>query len=175
MSLVPPRRRVLLLWGFMGAGKSVVGRRLAERLAVEFVDLDDRIEALAGMSVSQLFASKGEAAFRGLERAEVLRVLDALGPRVVALGGGALVEPRLREVALERAFLVVLGATVDTLVQRTRGNGRPLLAQAPEVEIPRLLAQRARAYAEAHVTVRSDGRSVEDLAADLAHLWLGWT
>jgi len=175
MSPSPARRRVLLLWGFMGVGKSAVGRRLAERLAVEFVDLDDRVEARAGVSVAQLFASRGEAAFRALERAEVLLSLEAPAPVVVALGGGALLEPRLREAALERSFVVVLGATVDTLVQRTRGSARPLLAPTPEVAIPRLLAQRARAYADAHVTVRSDGRTVEDLASDLAHLWLGWT
>jgi shikimate kinase len=159
----------------MGVGKSTVGKRLAERLGVDFVDLDARVEASTGASVAELFASRGEASFRTLERAELLCTLDAREPRVVALGGGTLVEPRLRELALERAFVVALGATVETLVQRTRGSVRPLLEPAPEVAIPRLLAVRARAYADAHVTIRTDGRTVEDLARDLEHLWQGWS
>src|SRR3954471_2851015 len=98
-------RPTILLSGFMGAGKSTVGRRLAELAGVPFVDLDEAITARAGKSIAAIFAESGEAAFRALEAEELGRALEAQGPQVLALGGGALLDPVRRRAILERAFV----------------------------------------------------------------------
>ncbi|MEO5731872.1 MAG: shikimate kinase, partial [Byssovorax sp.] len=100
------RQHKLLVGGFMGVGKSTVGRRAAELAGVPFVDLDAAIEARAGKPVAAIFADQGEAAFRSLEAEELGRVLATEGRAIIALGGGALVETRRRRAALEQAFVV---------------------------------------------------------------------
>ncbi|WP_437933449.1 3-dehydroquinate synthase [Sorangium sp. So ce341] len=157
----------LLLTGFMGTGKSTVGRIAAARAGLPFIDLDDAIAAEAGESVPSLFAARGEAGFRALEAAALRRLLATRGPRVIALGGGALVDPALRVEALERGCVVALGATPRTIAARTPSGGRPLLDGAPdrEARIRELLAARASVYAEAHARVVTDGVSPEDVAA----------
>ncbi|MBM4356471.1 MAG: shikimate kinase [Deltaproteobacteria bacterium] len=173
MTRTPHRRELLLLWGFMGAGKTSVGRALAEVAGVPFIDLDESIASELSMPVSRVLATHGEQAFRSIERAAVRQILTSRGPRVVALGGGSLLDPHLRAAAIDRAFVVVLLASVETLVARTRGTDRPLLRDAPEVEVPRLLGTRAAAYSEAHHTVRTDARTALQVAEDLARIWLG--
>lgn len=173
MTRAPHRRDLLMLWGFMGAGKTSVGRAVADRLDVPFVDLDQSISADVGMTIEAIFDARGEGGFRSLERTAIRRELAKPGPRVIALGGGSLLDARLREEALDRAFVVVLWVSVETAVRRTHGTHRPLLRAAPEVEIPKLLVSRAAAYSEAHHTLRTDGREVLDLAVDVANLWLG--
>lgn len=175
MSRAPTRRPLLFLWGFMGTGKTSVGEALAHRLGLPFVDVDRAVVRTTGLSIEEIFATRGEAAFRELEAAEVRRCLESRVPTVVALGGGSLLDRRLRELALDRAFVVALSATVATLMERTAGSSRPLLAARPEVAIPKLLSARVAAYSEAHVTIRTDGRSADVVARDLEHLWLGWT
>jgi shikimate kinase/3-dehydroquinate synthase len=159
-------KKHLLLNGCMGAGKTTVGRIVAGRAGVPFVDLDVAIAARAGRSVPTIFAEDGEAAFRALE-AEVLEgVLAAPDPQVVALGGGALVDGRRRRLAIERASVVTLAARPETLASRTRDPGRPLLDRSPDrVGVLRdVLAARADAYAEAHATVWTDDVSPEGVA-----------
>jgi shikimate kinase/3-dehydroquinate synthase len=156
-------QRTLLLSGFMGTGKSTVGRRVAARLGLSFVDLDEAIVARAGKSISAIFAAEGEPAFRRLERAELLRLTEAGAPGVVSLGGGALVDRDLRRRLLERARVVNLTATAETIAARTGGPGRPLLEAAPDRmdRIRQLLESRAEAYAEAHARIPTDGLSEE--------------
>ncbi|MEO7328056.1 MAG: shikimate kinase, partial [Minicystis sp.] len=166
-------RLPLLLQGFMGAGKSTTGRLVAARAGVPFVDLDAQIEARAGTSVAALFATQGEAAFRALEAEELQRLLDDRRPQVVALGGGALLDQARRRAALGRAFVLTLAASPATLVARTAGETRPLLA-GPEGRLTRieaLLAQRAEAYAEAHAHVTTDDRSPEAVAEAVLAAW----
>jgi len=167
-------RASLLLNGFMGAGKSTVGRLVAARVGVPFVDLDEAIEAAAGMTVAAIFAAEEEAGFRRRE-AEALATAISGPPKVVALGGGALLDRARRREALARAVVVTLGAKVETLTARTRGAGRPLLDTAPhasrDARVRELLEARGEAYAEAHARVETDGRSPEEVAEAVLAAW----
>jgi shikimate kinase len=162
--------RTLLLAGMMGTGKSTVGRLLAARLGRAFIDTDAQIEAQRGLSVAQIFAREGEAAFRAAERA-VLAALPERGA-VVALGGGALLAPEARALARARGLLVWLAAEPDTLLARIAADGsRPLLAGLGEparlARLRELCAARAPAYAEAELRIDTDGRSAEQVCAVL--------
>jgi shikimate kinase/3-dehydroquinate synthase len=160
-------RTTLLLNGFMGTGKSTVGKRVAARLGLPFVDLDEAIVARAGKPIPAIFANDGEPAFRRLEREELGRLVDAPAPHVIALGGGALLDRDLRRRLLAQVQVVTLGATPETLAARTAGAGRPLLDSAPDrlERIRQLLEARADAYAEAHARIETDGLS-EDAVAE---------
>ena len=176
--MTPPERRpLLLLSGFMGTGKSTVGRALAARTGAAFEDLDAAIEAEAGRTIPELFAERGEAAFRSLERTLLLDRLarTADTPRILALGGGTLVDPPSRRRALALAFVVTLVADVDTIVARCAGGTRPLLAGATPDEaaerVRALLQARADAYEAGHLHLATDDRSPEALAQTLARRW----
>jgi shikimate kinase len=149
--------RSIVLVGLMGAGKSTIGRRLAKRLALPFVDSDDEIERACGRSISDIFARHGEDSFRDGERRVIARLIDA-PPRVIATGGGAFVDPETRRLVLERCIAVWLDAEIRTLAERVgRRATRPLLrGREPEPVLRDLLARRRPAYAEAHIHVRSD-------------------
>ena len=151
--------RPLFLNGMMGAGKSALGRAVAERAGVPFVDLDVEIERRAGMSIRQIFEKHGEAAFRIMEREGVARELANLAPRVIAVGGGSLLTRGLRLQALERCVVITLAATPAELVRRVSGDGsRPMLGDRPtEARVVELLEARATAYAEAHAVLETTG------------------
>ena len=148
--------RPIVLVGLMGAGKSTVGRRLAKRLGLGFVDSDDAIEDAAGYPASEVFERFGEADFRDGERRLVARLIDG-DVRVIATGGGAYVDARTLKLLNERAITVWLDAPVEVLTARTgRRDTRPLL-RTPDRKgtLERLAEQRGPAYAEAHIRVRS--------------------
>jgi shikimate kinase / 3-dehydroquinate synthase len=168
----PQRRPILCLWGFMGTGKSTLGARVAAATGARLVDLDATIEAAAGTTIAALFASEGEAAFREREREAWLEALGGATPVVIALGGGALLDPRSRAEALAHAFVVVLEADVETIARRTAASERPLLA-GDEAAIPRLLAARAVAYADAHLHLDTRDASVDALSEALVRAWNG--
>jgi shikimate kinase/3-dehydroquinate synthase len=167
------RQQKLLLGGFMGVGKSTVGRRAAELAGVAFVDLDAAIEARAGASVAAIFVEQGEAAFRALEAEALAEALATEGAAIIALGGGALLDMGRRRAALEQAFVVTLTARHGTLALRTDGTPRPLLAGAGgrAARIHALLAARAAAYAEAHAQIATDERAVDAVAAAVLDAW----
>lgn len=148
--------RPVVLVGLMGAGKSTVGRRLAKRLALPFVDSDDAIEDAAGYSAAEIYERYGEADFRDGERRLVTRLIDG-EVRVIATGGGAFVDPRTRKLLNERAITVWLDAPLDILTERTgRRDTRPLLRNPDRAgTLERLAEQRGPAYAEAHIRIRS--------------------
>lgn len=149
--------RTVALVGMMGAGKSSVGRRLANRLGVIFKDADGEIEMAAGCSVSEIFERYGEPAFRDGERKVIARLLDE-PPLVLATGGGAFIDSQTRARLKERAMTVWIKAPIEVLMNRVsrRGN-RPLLRTAdPRGTLERLLLERAPVYAEADITVESD-------------------
>ena len=148
--------RPIVLVGLMGAGKSTVGRRLAKRLGLPFVDSDDAIEDAAGFSAAEVFERYGEADFRDGERRLVARLMDG-DVRVIATGGGAYVDPRTRQLLNERSITIWLDAPVDILADRTgRRDTRPLLRNGDRKgTLERLAEQRGPAYAEAHIRVLS--------------------
>ena len=150
-------KRPIVLVGLMGAGKSTVGRRLAMRLHLPFVDADREIEAAAGLTIAEIFARFGEANFRDGERRVIARLIDGQ-PKVVATGGGAFMNDETRALILERTTAVWLDADIDVLVERvSRREGRPLLsgrdARATLVE---LAATRNPVYALAPIHIRSE-------------------
>ncbi len=169
-SLRPPARAVILA-GFMGTGKSTVGRRLAQLLGLTHLETDDLIEAATGREIPDIFAREGETAFRDYESAAVR---EAAGHRgvVISTGGGALGRTENLETLRAAGPIFCLTASPETIYARTRRSGyRPLLSGPdPRGEIERLLAARAQVYAEADYTVPTDGGSVEDTVESLVAL-----
>jgi shikimate kinase len=150
-----PQRSIVLV-GLMGAGKSTVGRRLAARLGMEFVDADEEIERAAGMSIAEIFEKFGEAAFRDGERRVIARIIHG-PPCVLATGGGAFVNDETRALILAEALAIWLDADVDTLAARVaRRSTRPLLiGKDPRAVLTELAAARNPLYAEAQLRVPS--------------------
>ena len=148
--------RTIVLVGLMGVGKSTVGRRLASRLNLPFVDADEEIERAAGLTISEIFSRYGEAHFRDGERRVIARLIDGV-PKVVATGGGAFVQAETRALILERATAIWLDADISTLVDRVRRrSNRPLLKGKDAAIVLRdLAAVRNPLYAAAHHRVIS--------------------
>ena len=154
----------IALTGFMAAGKTVVGRRLARSLGWSFVDLDAVIEDGEGAAVREIFASRGERYFRECEKAALGQVLDG-SEQVIALGGGAVVDPDNLRLLKERSLLIWLKVSPQTVLSRTgETDDRPLL-QGPDrlKRIEELSAQRESIYAEADFTLDTDELTVDQV------------
>ena len=149
-------RRSVVLVGMMGAGKSSVGRRVALRLGIPFVDADTEIEKAAGMAITDIFAIRGEAEFRAGEARVILRLLEG-GPQVLATGGGAFINPDTRAAIAAKGISIWLKAEPDVLMKRIkRRQDRPLLHTAdPAATLRKLLEEREPVYALADLTVQS--------------------
>jgi shikimate kinase len=149
--------RAIVLVGMMGSGKSSVGRRLAGRLGLPFVDADTEIETAAHMSIPEIFAQRGEAEFREGERRVISRVLTTRAPLVLATGGGAFMNAETRQRVKELGISIWLKAEPDVLMRRVRKrSNRPLLQTAdPEATLRRMLAEREPVYALADITILS--------------------
>jgi len=159
----------IILIGLMGAGKSAVGRSLAERLGRPFVDTDKLIEEQAGRSIPAIFADEGEEGFRRREAA-VIASLKARDGLVVATGGGAVLRPENRAALRASGVVIWLEAAPEVLLERTEAQGvatRPLLTGGDPLErLRRLAAERAGAYREAaHLRVRTDDATVDEVVA----------
>jgi shikimate kinase len=164
--------RSIVLVGMMGVGKSSVGRRLAARLAVPFVDADAEIEAAAGMSIADIFARHGEDYFRRGEARVIARLLDG-GPQILATGGGAFMNPATRSVIQAKGISIWLSADVELLMRRIskRKHERPLLQTADPVEtLRRLLAEREPIYAQADLTIQSRDVPHDAIVADIMNV-----
>lgn len=161
-------RRSIVLVGMMGAGKSSVGRRLAQALELPFVDADTEIEAAAGMTIPEIFAAHGEPYFRAGEARVVARLLEE-GPKVIATGGGAWLNPETRARIGEAGVSIWLKAEVDVLMKRVRKrSNRPLLASAdPEGTLRALVEARYPVYASADLTVMSRDAPHEHVIAEV--------
>jgi shikimate kinase len=168
----PTPPRTLVLVGLMGAGKTNIGRRLASRLRLDFVDADAEIEAAAGESIEEIFRRHGEPSFRDGERRVIARLLD--GPvHVLATGGGAFMDARTRARIRERGISIWLRAELDLLLTRVaRRDNRPLLkAGDPRAVLAALMEKRHPIYAEADIVVDSvDGPPEFTLTRVLAEL-----
>ena len=162
----------LVLTGFMATGKSTVGRRLAKRLGLRFIDLDTRIEARAGKPVARIFAEDGEPAFRRLERQAVIELSVPAG-LALATGGGIVLDPEnLRD--LSRGGLVVcLSATLDTILRRTAGDTTRPLLQHPDrrARVQDLLQQRAALYASIPHQIATDDLAPEAVVERIVSLY----
>jgi shikimate kinase len=152
----PKSDKIIVLVGLMGAGKTCIGKRLAQDLGLPFVDADHEIEEAAGCTIPEIFAKHGEAAFRDGERRVIARLLDN-PPHVLATGGGAFIDPTTRAKIAEKGVSIWLRASIDILMRRTaRRNNRPLLKKGSRREtLERLIEERYPVYAEADITVDS--------------------
>ncbi len=159
---IQPPARPLVLVGLMGVGKSTVGRRLAKRLSLPFVDADSEIERAAGCSISDIFEFHGEAAFREGERRVLRRLLEEK-PAVIATGGGAFIDDETRKQVRERATSIWLRADLETVVKRVRrNNNRPLLKNGdPRETLSKLMEARDPIYAQADIVVDSSDAAVD--------------
>ena len=151
-------RRSIVLVGMMGAGKSSIGRRLAQRLEIPFVEADQKIEeAHAGVTIPEIFATYGEPYFRSGEARVIARLLDS-GPQVLATGGGAYMNADTRASIRQKGVSVWLKADFEVLMRRVKRRStadRPMLQGDPAQRIAHLMAERYPVYAEADVTVMS--------------------
>lgn len=153
----------IVLVGLMGAGKTTVGRLLAEKLGWPFYDSDDEIVRSAGKSISKIFEEEGEPAFRDLERMTIQGLLRH-GVCVIASGGGSISIPETAKSILENSLCLWIDAPVDLLVERTRGSNRPLLQHGDPTEVLTMLARkRNEAYRQAHLHVLDDGLEPEEM------------
>jgi shikimate kinase len=168
----------IVLVGLMGAGKTSVGRRLAEKLGIPFVDADHEIEAAAGKTIAEIFADHGEAYFREGERRVIQRLIGN-GAQVLATGGGAYMNDETRARIQEHGISVWLRASLPLLMKRVaKRQDRPLLkTDDPEAVMRNLIDKRYPVYSLADVTVESrdvqHGQMVNDVIRALAQ-WEGW-
>jgi len=162
----------LYLVGFMGTGKTTVGRAAAQRLGFAFLDSDHEIERRVGRTIPEIFAGEGEAAFRQMER-EFVAGGHPAARTVVACGGGLVVPPGMPELLAERGVIVCLHASIETILARTaRQNDRPLLNVAePEARARALWAQRESIYRRAGTLVLTDSRPLRDVVAHVVRVW----
>ena len=175
---------IISLTGFMGCGKSSVGRKLSELLCCRFMDLDDEIVEREGRSIAEIFAVDGEGEFRRIEKEVLREILDTSSSSVLALGGGAVMTEGSEKMVHEGTLCVYLKASVDTLVEHLSGetSGRPLLnnqsVMSSEVEtsplrkrILELMSLRAETYQRtAHITIETDGKSIDEIANEIIKL-----
>ncbi len=158
----------IVLIGFMGTGKSTIGKLLAPKLGFEFVDVDARIEQQAGKTITQIFHSEGEGHFRKLER-EFAEELSAGEGQVIATGGGFVLNPQNIAVLRPKGFIVSLKASPRVIYERIRNEKhRPLLAVPdPPAQIGQLLLERDERYRDADLLVNTDGKSPAEIADEI--------
>jgi shikimate kinase len=167
--------RSIVLVGLMGAGKSTVGRRLAQKLGLPFRDADNEIESAAGMSIPDIFATHGEEYFRDGERRVIARLLQE-GPMVLATGGGAFMNEETRARIAEHGISIWLRADLDVLMRRVRKRAtRPLLQNAdPEGTMRQLMEKRHPIYALADLTVESHEAPHDRVVAEIIGSLTEW-
>ena len=164
---------IISLTGFMGCGKSSVGRELSRLLCCPFMDLDSVIEERDGRSIPEIFASDGEAAFRRMETEALHNIvvhsvdIDAV---VLALGGGTVMTPECARMVHEQTLCIYLRATVDTLISHLadEAEGRPMLRGNLHARIEELMSLRSSTYEKtAHITINTDGKSIDSVAQEI--------
>ena len=160
--------RPIALVGMMGSGKSLVGRRLAQRLDLPFIDSDTEVEAAAGITITEIFELAGEDRFRALERNSISAAADA-GPSVLSTGGGSICTPATAQLLCERTIVVWLQARPETLLSRIGSiSSRPLLhSDDPLATLRDLAEQRAPDYGKAHIIVTTDQLSAAATVAEV--------
>ena len=171
---------MISLTGFMGCGKSSVGRELSRLLCCPFMDLDSVIEERAGRRIPEIFSSDGEEAFRRMERDAVIEILKIQGPHeeinkylnatVLALGGGTVMTPECAKIVHEKTLCIYLRASVDTLLRNLvdEAAGRPMLQGDLQARIEELMSLRSATYENtAHIIIDTDGKSAAEIASEI--------
>lgn len=167
-------RRSIVLVGLMGCGKSSIGKRLAAKLAMPFIDADEEIEKVAAKTISEIFADHGEDFFRDRERKVIARLLTQ-GPQVLATGGGAYMHPETRAAIRTHGISVWLRAELPVLMRRVgKRDTRPLLKTGnPEATMKKLIDARYPVYAEADITIESRDEPHETIVCELIDRLIG--
>jgi shikimate kinase len=162
----------LYLVGFMGTGKTTVGRALAQRLGFQLLDSDVEIERAQGRTVPEIFAEQGEVAFRGLERA-FIETGHPAERCIVACGGGLVVQPGMLALLKTKGVVICLHASLETILKRTQGNkNRPLLnVEDPMERIRGLYAARENVYRNSGTLVLTDNRPLLEIVAHVLRIW----
>jgi shikimate kinase len=162
--------RNLALIGFMGSGKTAVGRMAAAQLSFDFVDTDALIEAAAGLTIPEIFAKEGEAGFRNWER-QVVRTLETRTRTVIATGGGLPTYDDHLDQLKRHALVVCLWASPETLYERVRHHDHRPLLQTPDplARIRELLSRREPFYRQADVLIHTEQRSIREVVAQVVH------
>jgi shikimate kinase len=168
----------LVLVGFSCSGKTTLGRNVARRLRLQFVDTDRLIEDMTGRTIPEIFGEDGEPAFRAFERQAITEIMAQCN-QVVSTGGGAFVDLENREMLRTGNLVVHLQVRPETVVDRLRnsksGRPRPLLDSTNPLErVIQLMAERKEAYTAAHVTIGVDNRSRYEIVGELRRRWLAW-
>jgi shikimate kinase (EC 2.7.1.71) len=158
----------IILTGFMGAGKSTVGRRLAAVLNWKFIDTDSVIEEVAGMTISNIFRCYGESRFRSEESLIVKKVCSSQNC-VISTGGGTVMNPENFELLKQSGLVIYLYVTLEEVLQRVGSSDRPLLKRSPE-EVMLLWQSRQETYAQAHYTVDTTNKGVEEVVKEILRL-----
>ncbi len=161
-------KRSIVIIGLMGAGKSTIGKRVAQMLGLPFIDADAEIESVSRMTIPELFETYGEPEFRDLEHRVIKRILRT-GPRVLATGGGAFMNEATRKVIAKAGIAVWLKADIDVLMERvSRKSNRPLLkTKDPRATMQQLVEQRYPVYGSADITVMSRDEKKDVMAAEV--------
>jgi shikimate kinase len=162
----------IVLVGFMGTGKSVVGKRLAKELKMKFISTDDIIEEREKRPIAEIFAKSGEPYFRGVEK-EAVREVSGFDNVVIAAGGGAVLNEENMANLREKGVVICLNATPEAIYERTKKyRTRPLLNVAdPVAKIKELMNARAPFYAKAEYQIETTGKSVSEVAKEIINLY----
>jgi len=164
-------RRNIVLVGFMGTGKTTVGRLLSERTGMPLVDMDERIEERAGKTINRIFAEDGEKAFRALER-QIARELSAQSGLVVSTGGGVVLDPDNISDFERNGLVVCLLASAETILERVESdNTRPLIAGEKKEKILQLLETRRPLYEAFEHKIDTEGASPESITDQIIALY----
>ncbi|HLV09407.1 MAG TPA: shikimate kinase [Halanaerobiales bacterium] len=162
------RNLKIVLVGFMGTGKTEVGKILAERRGMLFIDTDQEIERESGMTIPEIFSAKGEAYFRKLESQVLERALSSPDKLVVAGGGGIVISDYNRRIIKEQGNPVLLTASPELIMERVRDSDRPLLQRDNPLEaIKRLLKRRSPYYEQFNIRVETDFKEPEEIANEI--------
>ncbi len=161
----------MVLVGFMGTGKTAVARTLAEKLGREFVELDSVIEKKEGISIKEIFETKGESCFRRLEKEAVKEISKRQGI-IISAGGGAIIDEENFKNLKKNGVIICLEASPDTILKRTKGNtSRPLLnVPDPKKKIEELLSQRAPYYKKSDHCINTDNLTIDQVVDKIAKL-----
>lgn len=164
------KEKSILLIGFMGVGKTTLGKALADKLQREFVDVDHQLEIIYNMKITEIFSHYGEAFFREKEK-EIIKALTEQKGKVISLGGGAFLQEDVRNVCLENGVVLYLDMSFEAWKERIPFiiDSRPVLHGKSEEEIKQLFNVRKEIYANHHLKVTMDGKELEEMIDSIVH------